>query len=65
LQRKKIKLIVEHLKRYDYDEEDNDPGSIADDSSNGQGNELRSGTQRSPLPDRQDGLRTEPDRRSV
>ena len=65
LQREKIILIVEHLKRYDYEEDDDSPGNIADDSSNGQGNELRAGKERSPVPDGQDGLRAEPDRRTV
>jgi hypothetical protein len=44
LQREKIKLIVEHLKRYDYEKDDDSPDNDAADSSYGQGNELRAGT---------------------
>ena len=57
----KKKPIVEQLKRDEYEEDNDDPGSHADDSSNGQGNELRTGKERGTVPDGQDGLRTEPD----
>jgi hypothetical protein len=40
LQREKIKLIVEHFKRYNYEENNDSPDNDAADSSYGQCNEL-------------------------
>ena len=45
-----------NLTEYDYEEDHDSPDTFADDSSNGQSNELRTGSQRGPLPDGQDGL---------